>query len=213
MPGFLLFQRRGIHPLSPLVGEMSASADRGGSLTANSAPAASPPSVRQVGHLPHKGGEGTRRTKTLHRLSRIPHCGPPILPVVIDNSPLCDITEWMPGSSPGMTREVSFATARSHPGCCYSLFTIHHSLFAPLLHPPLPHPCHTHTTPAHRRLRRTHRGRAGGDAGSRTRNVRGKDRRRRKAVIRNGRRGHPCSIRFRQPASPRVHASVEAAIA
>ena len=78
------------------------------------------------------------------------------------------------------------------------------ALFHPPFHPPLSHPCDTSLTPIHRRPWRTHRGRAGGDAGSRPRNVRGKGWRRRKAVIRNGRQGHPCLIRFRQSASPRV---------
>ena len=88
----------------------------------------------------------------------------------------------------------------------YSLFAIPYSLLpirSPHFFHPSPHPCDTPLTPAHRRLRRTYRSRAGGDAGSRTRNVRGMGRRRRKAVIRVLLQAE-CSIRFRQPASPRV---------
>jgi len=53
-----------------------------------------------------------------------------------------------------------------------SLFTPHYWPFTSPLHPPSPPSCDTALTSAHRRLRRTHRGRAGGDAREVRRNVR-----------------------------------------
>ncbi len=81
-------------------------------------------------------------------------------------------------------------------------FPIRHTLFAPF-HPPFPtHAILLRTPAVGRRGERI----AAGGRGCRSKacNVRGDGRRRRKAVIRNGRRSHPCLIRFRQPASPRV---------